>query len=383
MNAVRMGTVARVQSGFAFSSATFVNSGVRLLRNTNILPGKVYWTDVACLEPDRAASFKEYVLTEGDILLSLDRPIISSGIKVARVTSDDLPALLVQRVGRFHLDSDKINADYLFNFLQSDRFIQAISGHDQSLGVPHISPDQVEDVLIPLPNVAEQRRIADGLNTRLARVGLARESAKMQRKEATRLIHSIVRESVQHRETGVATLGDVLEEVKHGIGADWSRFPVLGATRDGLAPAKEPVGKNPKRYKPVMPGTVFYNPMRIMIGSIALADDDDVPGITSPDYVVLRGRPGIVDSRWFYHWLRAPEGERCIASLARGAVRERMLFNRLAEGEIELPPYAAQVRASNALAEVRRMIAAIDAQLRDIEMMPARLLSHAFDVHSA
>jgi type I restriction enzyme S subunit len=60
-----------------------------------------------------------------------------------------------------------------------------------------------------------------------------------------------------------------------------------------------------------------------------------------------------------------------------------MLFNRLAEGEIELPPYPVQVQASKALAEVRKMRAAIEAQLRDIEMMPARLLSQAFDEYDA
>ena len=61
--------------------------------------------------------------------------------------------------------------------------------------------------------------------------------------------------------------------------------------------------------------------MRIIIGSIAFVDDDDEPGITSPDYVVLKGKEGLVDSRWFYYWLRSPFGERCIQSLARGAVR--------------------------------------------------------------
>jgi type I restriction enzyme S subunit len=107
-------------------------------------------------------------------------------------------------------------------------------------------------------------------------------------------------------------------------------------------------------------------------------DAGDEPGITSPDYVVLRGRDGVVDSRWFYHWLRAPEGEHCIASLARGAVRERMLFNRLAEGEILLPPHAVQEAASQALAELRPMKAAIEARLRDIEQLPQRLLAQAF-----
>jgi len=123
---------------------------------------------------------------------------------------------------------------------------------------------------------------------------------------------------------------------------------------------------------------VFYNPMRILIGSIAMVDDDDVPGITSPDYVVLRGREGIVDSRWFYYWLRSPEGEHCILSLARGAVRERMLFNRLAEGEIKFPPYSVQQIASKALAEIRPMKMQIEAQLHAIEQLPARLLAQAF-----
>jgi type I restriction enzyme, S subunit len=69
----------------------------------------------------------------------------------------------------------------------------------------------------------------------------------------------------------------------------------------------------------------------------------------------------------------------CIASLARGAVRERMLFNRLAEGEIDLLPYPMQVAASKVLAELRPMRAAIEAQLEEIELLPARLLAQAFE----
>ena len=180
-------------------------------------------------------------------------------------------------------------------------------------------------------------------------------------------------------QTQSLTLGFVLDEIKRGIGQDWKKFPVLGATRNGLAPAKENPGKHPERYKPVVAGTVFYNPMRIMIGSIAYVDDDDPSGITSPDYVVLRGKPGVVDSRWFYHWLRSPLGERCVSSLARGAVRERMLFNRLAEGEIELPGFPAQERASKALAALKPMRAAIEKQQRELELMPRKLLAQVFE----
>jgi type I restriction enzyme S subunit len=39
-------------------------------------------------------------------------------------------------------------------------FIEAITCHDQSLGVPHISPSQVEAIEIPMPSISEQYRIA-------------------------------------------------------------------------------------------------------------------------------------------------------------------------------------------------------------------------------
>lgn len=180
-------------------------------------------------------------------------------------------------------------------------------------------------------------------------------------------------------------LGDGLTEVKGGIGSAWADFPVYGATVDGLAPAKEPPGKNPQKYKPVTPGTIFYNPMRILIGSVAFVSEEDAPGITSPDYVVFRGNDGIIDSYWFYYWLRSPIGHECVLSLARGAVRERMLFNRLAEAEILIPDFDTQREFSRKLRaaqmEINAIKTAIDLQLRDIRNLPHRIVAASFGAH--
>jgi type I restriction enzyme S subunit len=245
--------------------------------------------------------------------------------------------------------------------------------------IAHLPLVRLEQLSVPALGIDEQRQIAARLKSQLAAVEEARQAAQAQLGELTKLANSIVRASFTRGEIELHSLADVLDEVKRGVGATWADYPVLGATRDGVAPAKEPVGKNPERYKLVTTGTVFYNPMRILIGSIAMVDDGDAPGITSPDYVVLRGKAGIVDSRWFYYWLRSSYGVNCIASLARGAVRERMLFNRLADGEIELPPYAVQQAASLALAEIRPLKVRIESQLREIELLPGLLLAQAFD----
>ena len=152
----------------------------------------------------------------------------------------------------------------------------------------------------------------------------------------------------------------------------------MGATRAGLAPAKENVGKNPGRYKPVTPGTVFYDPMRILLGSIAIVDEDDKPGITSPDYVAMRGIEGRLHSTWFYHWFRSKAGAAFIQSLTRGAVRERLLFNRLADASITVPSWEAQLRVVAQVREIKKLRESFGTRLAEIERLPAALLRQAF-----
>jgi len=173
-------------------------------------------------------------------------------------------------------------------------------------------------------------------------------------------------------------LGECLEEVTTGVGSSWSRHRLLGATRGGLAAAKEAIGKNPKRYKLVEPGTIFYNPMRILLGSIAYLDEGEQPGITSPDYVVFRTKPGVVHPRWLYYWLRSDDGAAFIRTLTRGAVRERMLFRRLAAAEIDVPPFRTQVSLAEDIRIVERARAAIQAQAQACQRLVQTSISNVF-----
>lgn len=161
--------VAKVQSGYAFKSEWFVPAGVRLLRNANVFPGRVSWDDVVCLPEERRHEFAAFELSVGNIILSLDRPLVNAGLKVARIDSPDVPSLLLQRVGRFICNA-KVNDAFLYLFLNSPRFVRAISGHAQSLGVPHISPLQVEEVELPLPSLPEQRRLVDGVQKQVEQI---------------------------------------------------------------------------------------------------------------------------------------------------------------------------------------------------------------------
>jgi type I restriction enzyme S subunit len=255
---------------------------------------------------------------------------------------------------------------------------------EQAMGatVPGLSIEHLANLRIELPPLAEQQSIAGLLREQLAAVAQARTAVQAQTETLDTLSHCVLRESLSDGTTQPVRFADCLREITEGVGDDWQKYPVLGATRGGLAPAKEPVGKNPGRYKPVRPGTIFYNPMRILLGSIAMIDEDDAPGITSPDYVVMAAIEARLNARWFYHWFRSRYGAEFIKSMTRGAVRERLMFRRLAPASIVLPDLRRQQAAADQFAEVKRAKARLTEKLTAIDHLPAALLREAFNGHA-
>ena len=105
-----------------------------------------------------ATEYEKYNLSVGDIVISLDRPIINTGLKYAVIEPSDLPCLLLQRVAKFHSYSDTVEPNYLSRWLESDLFMSAVDP-GRSNGVPHISTNQLEAMVFPLCSLEEQQRI--------------------------------------------------------------------------------------------------------------------------------------------------------------------------------------------------------------------------------
>lgn len=343
------------------------------LRNQNVHWGRFNLSELAEMDFN-ARDREKFELLDGDLL-------ICEGGEPGRcaVWRSEIRHCYYQKaIHRVRPFPGAADSDFLAHWIRLQGLKGTFEDQNAKTTIAHLPLVRLERLPVPCFNIKKQRRVAAHLKVQLAEVEAARQAAQAQSHDVASLANSIILKSVCQNSTVPHLLGDVLNEVKQGVGSTWAAFPVLGATRGGVAPAKEPPGKQATKYKLVLPGSVFYNPMRILIGSIAFVDDHDAPGITSPDYVVLQGKPGFVNSRWFYYWLRSPLGEQCIASLARGAVRERMLFNRLAEGTIELPALEIQENASVALKELKPLRASIEQELQDIEQLPQRLLAQAF-----
>jgi type I restriction enzyme, S subunit len=150
--------VALLDVGFAFKSSEFFDEGIRLLRGENLEPGKLRWSDTRCWSKEKLHGFEYLLIEEGEIILALDRPVISTGLKIARATKSDLPCLLVQRMMRFKMVEPRMTS-WLFYNLNLPAFIDHLSKGLTGSDLPHVTGTGVAEYTFGLPPLAEQQEI--------------------------------------------------------------------------------------------------------------------------------------------------------------------------------------------------------------------------------
>ncbi len=162
----KCGFYLRILSGFAFPSVGFSDNenDTKLLRGINVGVSSLKWTETVYWKRFAGDNLDIYEMKAGDIVIGMDRPLISEGIRVAKVTDNDLPCLLLQRVASLKTCND-LHPDYLLAFLSSGMFSAYFSPDTTGVSVPHISPEQINNFEIAIPPMAEQEVIADYLST--------------------------------------------------------------------------------------------------------------------------------------------------------------------------------------------------------------------------
>lgn len=156
-------------TGFPFPSVGYAKSGVRLLRGSNVKRGQTDWTDeLTQYWPDITPDLVRFQLQEADLIIAMDGSLV--GRSYAQLKSDDLPALLLQRVARIR-STKKIDVGYLTSFIGSDRWIKYADSVKTITAIPHISPSDIRNFTVPLPpTIKEQHSIATALSDTDARI---------------------------------------------------------------------------------------------------------------------------------------------------------------------------------------------------------------------
>ncbi|WP_081619812.1 restriction endonuclease subunit S [Thioalkalivibrio sp. ALJT] len=174
----RLGYYIDLLPGYAFSSQGFrIDGGIRLLRGINVGVGKISWNEAVFWPKEEIAGLEEYFLREGDLVLGMDRPWIGGGARVAKVSREDLPALLLQRVARIR-PKNGLDQEFLWLVLASQEFKRTLEAELTGVSVPHVSSDQIRSFRISLPDIESQSKILMTVRTELEKIGSLTEQCE-------------------------------------------------------------------------------------------------------------------------------------------------------------------------------------------------------------
>ena len=201
--------VATVDSGPAFKSSQFgeVGDGVPLLRGENIEPGALRWAKTRTWPESFLSGYEHLLVQAGDLILGMDRPVISAGLKLAMVRPGDVPALLVQRVARIRPKS--IDGRYLYLWLSSEEFIQHLQRSATGTQLPHVNLSSIREFQVPRFGEDAERRIVDLLEYHLSRLDAATLDLQHAAQRARSLFESSVLLMFQKNRGRDTTLGRI------------------------------------------------------------------------------------------------------------------------------------------------------------------------------
>lgn len=166
----KIGDFADVQNGYAFKSTEFAEEGIPVIKIKNIESPKINFEDCQYFNGEVSERLKQFLIKKNDILISMTgshlNQIASAVGKVGRYQFD-FPALLNQRVGKvFVKDKAIADEDFLYYFLNRfDTQLELVSSASGSANQANISPTQIKNLDISLPNIETQTKIASILSS--------------------------------------------------------------------------------------------------------------------------------------------------------------------------------------------------------------------------
>ncbi|MBL0023993.1 MAG: N-6 DNA methylase [Saprospiraceae bacterium] len=158
---VELGEHCKIKGGNAFKSTDYVDEGVLLIRMGNVKQMFFDWENSPSYLPfNYLDDYPNYVLEKGDLLISMTGTV--GKVDYGNVCQIDLNErfLLNQRVGKFEIQSNQLDREYLYFVAQTDHFRkQLFANASGGVRQANISNKGIESISIPFPSIEIQRQI--------------------------------------------------------------------------------------------------------------------------------------------------------------------------------------------------------------------------------
>ena len=163
---MELGEVAKIKGGYAFKSDEFTESGIQVLKISNVKTSRLVLDKNPAFMPlDRKKEFEKYLIKKGDILITMTGTEGKRDYGDVCLVTNDGEFLLNQRVGKVDTRSELINKEYLSLAMMSPTYQDEIFKKATGVRQSNVSGTDLEEIKISLPPIKEQieivKRIAE------------------------------------------------------------------------------------------------------------------------------------------------------------------------------------------------------------------------------
>lgn len=171
----RLGAVCeQPQYGYTAPS-TRQDTGTKYLRITDIQDNRVDWDSVPYCEIS-IDEREKYLLNRGAIVFARTGATTGKSFLIEETPMAVFASYLI----RVRPMPDVLLPEYLYAFLQSPDYWTRVEAGKRGGAQPNMNATLLADVVLPLPPIHEQHRIAAQLNEIMAEVAWARQAAQSQ-----------------------------------------------------------------------------------------------------------------------------------------------------------------------------------------------------------
>lgn len=336
-----------------------------------------------------APSRAKQLIQDGDVIVSLVRP----NLNAVAIVEEQNENLQVASTGYCVLRSKpKIYNRYLFNFCQSDTFINKMASQATGASYPAVSNSIVKSCEIPLPNLNQQKRVADILDKVSDLISLRKQQlTKLDELVKARFVEMFGNPKDNKKEWNRVPLKKVAE-VKGRVG--WKGYKkedlqesgplVLGATHlteNGNIDLSSPVYLSRDKYEEspeimLHRNDIVFTQRGNTIGKVGLVKEDIGEATINPCVLILR--PTNIHPIYLDVYFIMDEVKKDMWRLNAGSAQPMITQKGISEYLLMLPPIELQEQFSTFIERVDRQKQSVQKSLEKLELMKKALMQEYF-----
>lgn len=390
----KLGEILKIFNGYAFSSKDNQNSGAILLKIANVDINKMKQEELSFLPLTYLEKFSKYILKKGDIVIALTRPLLNRQLKIAEIDVFFDNSLLNQRVGKIETNENK---KFIYNIFQKNNYIKEIEINISGSDPPNLSTENIKDIILNIPSIQEQEKIAAFLSLVDKKISLTEEKLELFREYKKGVMQKIFSQELRFKdnegndypEWEEKTLNEILIESKQKNTENKYKEVFSVAKFEGVVNQVEHLGrsfasKDISNYKIVNPYDIIYtkSPVSDFPYGIIKQNKLNRTGVVSVLYAVFKPKTSLIGLLLDYYFSLSKNTNNYLYALINKGAKNTININNdtfLKGNLISLPSSVEeQQKIADFLSSIDSKIESIEKELEGLKEFKKGLLQQMF-----